>query len=238
MSLEITQLKAFSDNYIYVLKCTKTGVTAVVDPGDADVVKNHIGEGELHYILNTHHHEDHIGGNEALKAKYRCQVVAYESDIARIETVDMPIKAWDKIRIGKSEAVVIPTPAHTTGHIAYHFVSDDALFCGDTLFAGGCGRLFEGTAEDLFNTFKRFKELSLKTRIYCAHEYTVDNFKFAVETSPEPRYKKALEWAEDVRNKGISTVPTTLEEELNHNIFLRADNIRELSALRLLKDNS
>lgn len=241
MALTVELIPAFDDNYIFHLTCNKTGKVAVVDPGDAQAVINYIGEhGKLDYILNTHHHMDHVGGNERLQEHYGCVVVGsqYDADKGRIPGLEMAVEEDDHIDIGESIATVMEVPGHTLGHIVYWFDEEDILFCGDTLFAGGCGRLFEGTPEQMYNSLWKLKSLPPQTKIYCAHEYTEANYDFLSDFAPDDAAVAAR--AKDVkeqRSKGLRTVPTTITTELGSNLFLTAETAVDFARIRKAKDN-
>tara|TARA_R110000868_G_scaffold262401_2_gene521105 strand:- start:81974 stop:82681 length:708 start_codon:yes stop_codon:yes gene_type:complete len=234
----VTILNAFDDNYIFLLACDATQEIAVVDPGDADVVIQALGAKKLSKIFVTHHHHDHVGGIQKLVQKYKCEVVAFRDDAYRIPCVTQMVEDGEGIHLGLCAAKVIYVPGHTMGHIAYYFADDNCLFCGDALFVGGCGRLFEGTADMMFNYLVELKSLPDSTLIYCAHEYTVSNLKFARHVKPENiDIQHALKGAEQMRALSKRTVPSTIKAEKLHNVFLQAVNVTEFKALRLLKDN-
>ncbi|MFN3919152.1 MAG: hydroxyacylglutathione hydrolase [Methylohalobius sp.] len=225
--LEILQLPALSDNYIYLLHEPKSGQTAVVDPAEAEPVLAVLAERgwSLTYILNTHHHWDHVGANLALKQATGCQVVGFRGDSSRIPGIDRLVGEGEAIELGESQAQVLEVPGHTLGHIAYWFSEDNALFCGDTLFALGCGRLFEGTAEKMWNSLCKLRDLPEDTRIYCAHEYTLSNARFALSLDPDyPPLAVRVQQVERMRAQNRATVPSLLAEEKCTNPFLRADD--------------
>ena len=230
MTIDITAIRAFNDNYIWKLSATddkKNTKAIIVDPGDASVVFENLEKHQqiLTSIFITHHHSDHIGGVKALKKAYKCVVYGPANEAPSV--VDIPLKQGDKITADNTqlEFKVIDVPGHTLGHIAYYNSSEDILFCGDTLFAGGCGRLFEGTAEQMFNSLDKLSKLPDSTRIYCAHEYTVDNLKFAVSVDPDnQQLQQRLQQAEIDRKKTIKTVPSLLALEKKTNPFLRSSS--------------
>ena len=250
--LEIIQLPVLKDNYIYVLHDHRLQKTAVVDPAEAEPVIELLNNKgwNLDYILNTHHHNDHVGGNRLLKANTGCQIMASYFDAERIPGVDIRLREGDEFLLGESLFKVIDTPGHTYGHICYFQPETPALFCGDTLFSLGCGRLFEGTAKELWHSLNKIKALPTDTRIYCAHEYTLANAKFALSIDPEnPALNNRHQEVIRLREQGLPTVPVALATELLTNPFLRikesdhnynANNgeaeIERFSQLRHLKD--
>lgn len=225
--LEIVQLPVLSDNYIYLLHEPESGATAVVDPAEpAPVLAALADRGwRLSHVLNTHHHYDHVGGNDALKAATGCHIVGPAADHDRIPGIELALADGDVFQLGAATATVFDVPGHTRGHIAYWFAADRALFCGDTLFALGCGRLFEGTAAQMWTSLSKFRVLPPDTRVYCAHEYTQSNARFAL--SVEPGNAALVARAADIDRKraaGQPTVPSLLGEELATNPFLRPDS--------------
>jgi hydroxyacylglutathione hydrolase len=224
--LEIIQLPVWTDNYVYLLRDDSSGKVAVVDPADASIVLTALAERnwQLDYIFNTHHHPDHVGGNRELKNKMNCTIVGPRADRDRIPGIDQEVGDGDQVGLGNSIATVFDTPGHTKGHISYYFASDDALFCGDTLFSMGCGRLFEGTPKQMWNSLLKLRTLPDTTRVYCAHEYTEANVRFARSIEPQHEMLKAYEL--DVlakRRAGRPTIPSLLKTEKDCNPFLRAD---------------
>lgn len=236
--LTITQLPVLTDNYIYLLECPVTDTIAIVDPAQAEPVIHALGGRTPNLILNTHHHADHVGGNLALKARYaELEIVGPAVDAARIPGITHPVQDGDTVQVGASVAHVLFVPAHTRGHIAFYFPAEEALFCGDTLFAGGCGRLFEGTPAQLFTSLQSLTALPPATKVYCAHEYTAENYRFAQQAFPHDAAiaRRAAEVAK-LRAGGHPTVPSTIAEELASNVFVRAPDVAALAALRHAKD--
>ncbi len=219
-SFTVHQIPALSDNYIYLIDMPP--VFAVVDPAEtAPVVRacEELGRGLTH-ILNTHHHWDHTGGNLELKSHYNCRIIGAKTDAARIPGLDEAVSEDAPVRLDGVCIRVLEVPGHTRGHIA--FLLGDALFCGDTLFGAGCGRLFEGTAEQMWHSLGKIAALPEATRFYCAHEYTLHNIEFALRIDPD---NAALEHrrqrARALRAKDTPTIPGTIGEELATNPFLR-----------------
>lgn len=236
MALEIRLVPLLSDNYGYLLHDAATGDTAIVDPSEAAPVLAILAdEGwTLSHILNTHHHPDHIGGNAELKAATGALIAAPRADLHRIPDVDVPLGEGDRYRVGGSEATVFAVPGHTSGHIAFWFEADQALFSGDTLFSLGCGRLFEGTPEEMWRSLGKLRALPDATRVYCGHEYTQSNARFALTIEPgnAALEARAAEIAA-LRAEGKPTIPTNLGVEKATNPFLRADFADVQAALGL-----
>ncbi len=226
--LQIEQLPVLSDNYVYLVRDPVTGQTGVVDPAVAEPVLDalaHLGW-QLTHIINTHHHADHVGGNEVLIRETGCTVVGPRADRARIPGIVTEVGDGDTFALGSARATVFDVPGHTRGHIAYWFEESAALFCGDTLFALGCGRLFEGTPTQMWNSLSKLKALPPATRVYCAHEYTQSNGRFALSVEPaNPRLVARMRRVDELRAAGKPTVPSTLAEECATNPFLRPDSL-------------
>ena len=237
--LKIVQLPVLMDNYIYLLHDTPTQKTAVVDAALADPVIDVLKTygWSLDYILNTHHHMDHVGANLDLKEKYDCQIIGPKEDADRIPGIDRALSDGDDFSVGQAKAKVFDVPGHTKGHIAYWFPNQQALFCGDTLFALGCGRLFEGTAEQMHHSLSKLKALPDNTRVYCAHEYTQANGRFALSVDADnQRLVERMKEVNERRSQNLPTVPSLLGEEKATNPFLRAATAQELGRIRALKD--
>ncbi|HEX6958432.1 MAG TPA: hydroxyacylglutathione hydrolase [Ferrovibrio sp.] len=231
MPLEIVQIPVLNDNYVYLAREPSANAVAVVDPAVHEPVLAELKKRNwtLTHILNTHHHPDHVGGNMALKQATGCRIVGPKADAERIPGIDVALADGEQWTLGDEAAVVFDVPGHTRGHIAYWFQRSAALFCGDTLFALGCGRLFEGTPAQMWHSLGKLLALPDDTRIYCAHEYTESNARFAVTVEPgnetlHLRYQRIRE----LRSKGLPTVPSTLGEERATNPFLRpmSENLR------------
>ncbi len=225
--LEIHQIPVLSDNYVYLAHDPASGHTAVVDPAVVDPVFDAAAEKgwTITHILNTHHHGDHTGGNLEIKSRTGCTIVGPRADRDRIPGIDVMLGDGDTYRLGEAEALVFDVPGHTHGHIAYWFEQSDALFCGDTLFALGCGRVFEGTMDQMWSSLSKLKALPESARIFCAHEYTQSNGRFALSVEPNNAALVArMADIDDKRQRNIPTVPSTLREELATNPFLRPDS--------------
>jgi hydroxyacylglutathione hydrolase len=226
--LEIKILPVLFDNYIFLIHDPDSRETAVIDPALAGPVLDVLQEKgwQLTYILNTHHHSDHVGGNLQIKQQTGCKIIAAEADSARIPGIDQGVNEGEIVSIGQHKAVVIATPGHTRAHIVYHFSEDNILFCGDTLFVMGCGRLFEGTAEQLWHSLQKLKALPKATKAYCTHEYTQTNGRFALTVEPENRQlQQRMIEVNRLRSNNQPTVPTTIAEELATNPFFREDSL-------------
>jgi hydroxyacylglutathione hydrolase len=235
--LEIVQIPVLIDNYIYLIHDPVSQDTAAVDPAEARPVLDVLASKgwKLTYILNTHHHWDHVGGNLELQRQTGCRVIAPSADRHRIPGIDMGVAEGDTIALGGHVARVMFTPGHTLGHIVYHFPEDRLLFCGDTLFVMGCGRLFEGTAEQMWDSLQRLKALPADTRIYCTHEYTQNNGRFALTVEPDNQALiEKMRRVAELRARNQPTVPSTIGEELATNPFFREDSpsIQESIGLR------
>jgi len=252
MKIEI--IACLKDNYSYVIIDEKNNKTCVIDPSESKPIINFLEKNnlKLNYILNTHHHHDHVGGNNELKKKYQAKVVGYKGDYKRIPEIDIMLNDGEVWKEGNFEAKIMHIPGHTLGHICFYFYKENNLFTGDTLFSLGCGRIFEGTYKLMFSSLEKIKKLPPKTKIYCGHEYTLQNSKFCIQYDSENQnlIKKIKEIEEKIK-KNKPTIPSTLEDELKSNIFLRSDNeniknnlninnsssLSTFSKLRDLKDN-
>ncbi|DBA82693.1 hypothetical protein WJX77_002229 [Trebouxia sp. C0004] len=226
-NLEVQRIPCLSDNYVWLLQEKKSGKVAVVDPSEFKPVASAIQERglKLDYILNTHHHWDHTGGNEELKSKFHCTIVGPKADKGRIPGIDIALADGESWQFGDLEMQVFDTPGHTRGHITLWFPQVQALFPGDTLFALGCGRMFEGNAQQMWTSLSKLKPLPPATKVFCAHEYTQSNAKFALSIDPDNQaLQKRAALINDLRKQGIPTIPSTLQEELDTNPFLRPDD--------------
>ena len=226
MALEIHPVPALADNYVYLLREGESGLVAAVDPSEARPVFEALDRlgWRLTHILNTHHHWDHTGGNLELKDKTGAVIVGPKADEARIPGIDIALGEGDEFEFGAERAQVFDIPGHTRGHIAFYFPRAKALFSGDTLFSLGCGRLFEGTPEQMWTSLSKLKRLPGETRIYCGHEYTAKNVSFALTLEPQnPALNKRAAEVYALRGEGRPTVPALMENEIAANPFLRAD---------------
>jgi len=224
VSVHLIDMLAVNDNYSFVLHDDVTNVTAVVDPAQAEPVMAFLNEKgwSLDYILTTHHHWDHVNGNLALKKQMACQVVGNASEAHRIPGIDIPVKPGEYFMMGSAKAQILLLPGHVNGHIGYHFPQTGMLFSGDVIFSMGCGRLFEGTAEEAFGSLKQIAALPDETKIYAAHEYTLANGRFARHVeSDNPAIEAYMAACKDKRKQGIPTIPTTVAIEKQVNPFLR-----------------
>jgi hydroxyacylglutathione hydrolase len=238
--MDILRVPALSDNYIWLAHDEASGETVVIDPAEAAPVLEAAAarSWRITQIWNTHWHPDHTGGNAAIQAETGCVITGPAAEAARIPTLDRQVREGDRVRLGALEAEVIEVPAHTVGHIAYHFDSEQVVFVGDTLFAMGCGRLFEGTAEQMHSNMRRLAHLPSETSVYCAHEYTLSNARFAVTVEPENEaLAHRMAEVEAARAAGKATVPTTIALELATNPFMRAESVEEFAERRRGKDN-
>ena len=238
MRIEI--ISCLQDNYSYLIIDETNNDACVVDPSEAKPIINFLENKDikLKYILNTHHHFDHIGGNKELKKKYKSIVIGYKNDAHRIPEIDILVEDGQIWKKDNFEAKIFHIPGHTSGHICFHFYKDNFLFTGDTLFSLGCGRLFEGTYKDMFDSLNKIKSLPENTNIFCGHEYTLQNSKFCIKYDPDNLVlkNKIVDIKKKLKNN-LPTVPSILKDEINCNIFLKAKDLESFSKLRDLKDN-
>jgi hydroxyacylglutathione hydrolase len=229
-----------SDNYAWLLRDGASGATAIVDPAEAapGIAAIEAAGGRLDLILLTHHHGDHIDGAAEIAAKYGAKIVGARADAHRLPKLDIALAEGEHVALGESEAVVIDTPGHTRGHIAYFFANGAILCSGDTLFSLGCGRLFEGDAADMYASMRKLAALPGDSLVCCGHEYTQSNAKFALSIDPDNEDLKARATQVDLlRARGEPTVPSRLELELKTNPYLRAKSADELGRIRKAKDH-
>lgn len=239
MAVEVVRIPALSDNYIWLAHDAASGETIVVDPAVAEpVLEAAAARGwTISAIWNTHWHPDHTGGNAVIKAATGCTIIAPAAEAAKIPTADRLVAEGDTVTLGALKAEVIDVPAHTAGHIAYHLPEAGIVFVGDTLFAMGCGRLFEGTAAQMFANMQRLAALPGDTTVYCAHEYTQSNGRYALVAEPDNDALVArMAEVDAMRAQGLPTVPTTIALERATNPFMRAASVEELAERRAAKD--
>ncbi|MYH32585.1 MAG: hydroxyacylglutathione hydrolase [Gammaproteobacteria bacterium] len=225
--LQIHQFPCLSDNYGFLIHERLSGLTATIDTPDAKLIQRELKRKgwRLTHILNTHHHPDHAGGNLWLKERTGCIIVGPSADAARIPGIDLQVGEGETLEFGNAKALVYDTPGHTSGHIVYYFADEDAAFVGDTLFVMGCGRLFEGSPEQMWDSLQKLMSWPGRTRIYCAHEYTRTNGRFALTVEPDNEaLVQRMEKVEQLRAERRPTVPTTIYQEKRTNPFLRPDS--------------
>jgi|TARA_B110000046_G_C12989824_1_gene397339 hydroxyacylglutathione hydrolase len=238
--MKIRIIPCLQDNYSYLIIDEKKNIACVVDPSEADPIIEVLENNKikLEFILNTHHHYDHVGGNKKLKKKYSSSVVGFKGDKERIPGIDILVDDQETWINKNFEAKIIYIPGHTLGHICFYFYKEHSVFTGDTLFSLGCGRIFEGTYSQMFNSLMKLKELPENTKIYCGHEYTKKNSDFCLVHDANNQNLKAKIHNIDVKLKNsLPTIPSTIKDELECNIFLRSSNVETFSKLRDLKDN-
>ena len=224
MAVEVVQFPCLNDNYGYLIHEPVSGLTATIDTPEVGPINAALGKKgwQLTHIFNTHHHFDHAGGNQQLKAQWNCRVVGADNDAERIPGIDQRVAEGDKFAFGDVEVAVLEVPGHTTGHIAFYLPSEGKVFVGDTLFALGCGRLFEGSPEQMWNSLQKLMALPDDTVVYCAHEYTQANAAFALSVEPDNADLRTRSAQIDVlRAEGQPTVPTTIGLERATNPFVR-----------------
>ena len=237
--LEVVAVPVLTDNYVWLIHNTESSEAAAVDPSVAGPVLDTVtAKGwRLTHVLNTHWHPDHTGGNDAINAATGAPITA-PAEARRVSRVDHIVAEGDRLTVAGAEAVVWDIPAHTAGHIAYYFQDEGMIFVGDTMFAMGCGRLFEGTAEQMYANMQRIAALPSDVRIYCGHEYTLANAIFALHADPgNAAVRTRLEEVKALRERGEITLPTTVAQELATNPFVLASNVEEFARLRRDKDS-
>jgi hydroxyacylglutathione hydrolase len=224
--MKITPIPCLNDNYAYVVEDSNSKIIGVVDPSEAAPIISFLKNKnlKLNYILNTHHHFDHVDGNNELKKLYSAKVVGFFGDKHRIPGIDITLKDNEKWYFGVSPVKIFHIPGHTLGHICFFFEEEKIVFTGDTLFSLGCGRIFEGDHKQMLSSLNKIKNLPKNTKIYCGHEYTYKNAEFCIKfDSNNADLKKKFEMIKKLRSNNLPTIPTTLEDELKTNIFLRCD---------------
>ena len=234
--LDIFIIKCLSDNFSYLIRDRNTNTVGVVDPSEFLVVDKEIQKKykKLDFILNTHHHDDHVGGNLKLKEKYGSKIVCSKQDKNNIVGSDIVLNDGDIFSFGEINFDILHIPGHTLGHIAFYSKKSRAVFTGDTLFSLGCGRIFEGSFEQMFSSLEKIKNLPINTLIYCGHEYTKKNGEFAITI--DDKNKMLIERTKKVSSdlqKGFPSIPTSLSDELNTNIFLRCDDNKIKNKLKM-----
>ena len=238
--MKIKIIPCLKDNYSYLIIDEKKNIACVVDPSESNPIIEYLEENKvnLKFILNTHHHYDHVGGNKKLKEKFSASVIGFKGDKDRIPEIDILLNDQEIWKYEDFEAKIIHIPGHTLGHICFYFYNNKSVFTGDTLFSLGCGRIFEGTYSQMYESLKKIKKLPDDTKIFCGHEYTLNNSKFCLkhDQNNESLKNKIIQIQKKLQN-GLPTIPSTIKEELETNIFLRSENVKTFSKLRDLKDN-
>ena len=238
MKIEI--INCLRDNYSYLIIDETNQNACVIDPSDSKPIINFVENNniKLKYILNTHHHYDHIGGNKDLKKKFGSVIVGFKEDADRIPEIDILVEDNQVWQAENFIAKIIHVPGHTSGHICFHFFKEKLVFTGDTLFSLGCGRIFEGTYKEMFESLNKIKSLPEETKVYCGHEYTLNNSKFCIIYDQQNlKKKKKVESIKQQTQDQLPTIPSTIKDELECNIFLRTNDLESFSKLRDLKDN-
>ena len=239
MSISPTPVPILSDNYAWMLRDDTTGAVGIVDPADAKAIITALEKagGRLDLILLTHHHADHIAGVDEVRARFKCPVVGAAADAYRLPKLDQQLREGDEVTLGACKARVIDTPGHTRGQINFFFPDGAVLLSGDTLFSLGCGRLIEGTAEEMFSSLKKLAALPGETKVCCGHEYTESNGRFAITVEPDNAALKArIEEVHRLRAAGRPSVPSTMASELAANPFLRTPDVATFADIRKRKD--
>ena len=238
MTLDIVRVPVLSDNYAWLVHDTDSGETMAIDPGEAaPLIAAADARGwRIGHVWTTHWHPDHTGGNAAMKAQ-GATVTGPAAEAAKIPTLDIAVGEGDTVALGRHVAHVMTVPGHTQGHVAFHFADDGVIFTGDTLFAMGCGRLFEGTPADMFANMQRYAALPDATIVYCGHEYTQSNGRYALVAEPEnTAIRNRMVEVDAARARGEATIPTTIGLERETNPFLRATSADQLGERRAAKD--
>jgi hydroxyacylglutathione hydrolase len=239
MKIEI--IPCLEDNYSYLVIDQVKNIACVIDPSEAKPIIDFLEKNKisLKFILNTHHHYDHVGGTKELKEKYKAMVIGYDGDKERIPELDISVKDNEIWKYENFEVKIFHIPGHTLGHICFYFYKEESVFTGDTLFSLGCGKIFEGTYSQMYNSLMKIKILPQNTKIYCGHEYTKQNSNFCIANDKNNKNLKNKIKEVDIKlEKKLPTIPSTIKEEIECNIFLRSNNIETFSKLRDLKDNS
>ena len=237
--MHVTPIPILRDNYAWLLRCERTGATAIVDPADEAPVAAAIeaAGGRLDLLLLTHHHSDHVAAVEPIRARFGGRVVGAHADRHRLPPLDVEVREGDRVTLGEAVGEVIDTPGHTRGHVSFFFADAAVLLCGDTLFSLGCGRLLEGTAADMFGSLRKLAALPDATGVLCGHEYTAANARFALSVDGEnPALQARAAEVRRQREASQPTLPARLGDEKAANPFLRARDVAALASLRTAKD--
>ena len=238
--LNINILPCLKDNYSFVIHDTKTNIVSVIDPSEFEPIDNFIEKKfkKIDYILNTHHHFDHTGGNLDLKKKYATKIIGSKKDEKRIPGIDIKLSNNENFKLGSLDFKIFFVPGHTNGHVCFYSESEKVVFTGDTLFSLGCGRVFEGTLLEMLSSLNLIKKLPINTQIYCGHEYTQKNLDFCIKYEiNNNRLEEKKKWIKSRLDQKQPTIPVTIKEELNTNIFLRCDNLEVKKSLGM-KDST
>ncbi len=238
--LDIFIINAFSDNYIYLLRNKYKNITSVIDPGESEPVIKFLNDKKWHLdeIINTHHHHDHIGGNKKLIDTYKSKLIAPSYERNRISNVDIFVSDNETHNIAGVTTKVVHTPGHTLGHVCYYMPKEKYLFSGDTMFYLGCGRVFEGTMDQMWTSLLKLRSLPDDISVYCGHEYTLSNMKFANYIDPDNKFlNEATSEIKKKRDKGLPTIPFNLGTEKKINPFLRADEDHFIKSVGLSNNN-
>ncbi len=239
MTVTAQLIPILNDNYAWLLKDSTTGATAIVDPAEAGPIIAAIDAagGRLDMILLTHHHGDHVADTDVIRARYKCPVVGASADAHRLPKLDQAVKEGDTVTLGNAKAQVIETPGHTRGQINFFFPDGPVLLSGDTLFSLGCGRLIEGSPQEMFDSLAKLKALPADTLVCCGHEYTESNARFALHVDPSNTALQAMSKAASAaRAAGKPSVPTRMGDELKANPFLTAATVAAFAERRAGKD--
>ena len=238
MRIEI--IPCLQNNYSYLIIDESNNSACVIDPSEAHPIMSFVKNNniKLKYILNTHHHYDHVGGNKELKKKFGSTVLGFKGDSHRIPEIDILLEDNQIWQAQNFVSKIIHIPGHTSGHICFYFFNERLVFTGDTLFSLGCGKIFEGTHKQMFDSLNKIKSLPEETKVYCGHEYTLNNSKFCIKYDTKNLdLKKKIKVINEKIINGLPTIPSTIKEELDCNIFLRTKDLESFSKLRDLKDN-
>ena len=224
--LNVDIVPCLQDNYSFVVHDTETNTVAVVDPSEFEPINNFIKKKlkKIDYIFNTHHHFDHTGGNLDLQKKYNAKIIGFEKDEKRIPGINIKLSDNENFKFGSIDFKIFFIPGHTSGHICFYAKNEKVIFTGDTLFSLGCGRVLEGTHLEMLNSLNLIKRLPIDTQIYCGHEYTQKNLDFCIKYEINNKLEEKKKWITSRLLQKQPTIPITIEEELNTNIFLRCDN--------------